>query len=134
VARHDERRVIKMLKDLAWKMRTSCWMTLEADDVDVSGNLCGFCAGGIRHVVRLDHQAKSIQGSCGGISRWDGKGLRLPGAVRCAEKRMAREQQRIICRPGKAPPPPGVFHICFSTLIYLLYTYPVMSEGLLCAK
>jgi hypothetical protein len=38
---------------------------------------------------------KSIQGSCGGIS-WDGKGLRLPGTVRCAEKRMAREQQRII--------------------------------------
>lgn len=26
----------------------------------------------------------------------NGKGLRLPGTVRCAEKRMAREQQRII--------------------------------------
>lgn len=34
--------------------------------------------------------------------------------------------------PGKAATRHS--YICFSILIYLLYTYPVMSEGLLCAK
>lgn len=76
--------VIKMLKIWAWKMRTSCWMILEADDADVSGNLRGLCTGHIRHVVRLDHQAQKHSGQLRwDLVHWHGKGLRLPGTVRC---------------------------------------------------
>jgi hypothetical protein len=80
---------------------------------------------------------KSIQGSCGGISS-----LGMEKVCDCPEPCDARKKEWPansnalfkFCRPGKAQPPPGVFHIHFSILIYLLYTYPVMSEGLLCAK
>ena len=76
--------VIKMLKIWAWKMRTSCWMILEADDADVSGNLRGLCTGHIRHVVRLDHQAQKHSGQLRwDLVHWNGKSLRLPGTVRC---------------------------------------------------
>jgi hypothetical protein len=79
---------------------------------------------------------KSIQGSCGGISS-----IGMEKVCDCPEPCDARKTHGAraaahylsFCRPGKATPPPGIL-ICFSTLIYLLYTYPVMSEGLLCAK
>jgi hypothetical protein len=43
-------------------------MTLEADDADVSGNLCGFVLVIFGMSLGWIVKRKSIQGSCGGIS------------------------------------------------------------------
>jgi hypothetical protein len=79
---------------------------------------------------------KSIQGSCGGISS-----LGMEKVCDCPEPCDARKKEwpanssalfSFVGRVRRSRHPAIPTH--FSTLIYLLYTYPVMSEGLLCAK
>ena len=79
---------------------------------------------------------KSIQGSCGGISSI---GMEKCAIVRNRAMRGKADGSRaathyLVFWSGKATPPPDNSHAHFSTLICLLYTYPVTSEGLLCAK